>query len=300
MTDNTSVDFLLDGSDISLTLLFVLPDKSLPEVIPDHDVAFVALSASQRNNSVLGVMQEIAKSWPRPVLNRPEFMTNCLRDTMSNLLSDINGLLVPVVKRMSLLEVTMSTFPSIIRPIDTQGGVGLAKIDSKVQLGTYLRERDDVAFYVSEFIPFQSGDGLYRKYRVALIEGVPFACHMAISGHWMVHYFSANMHSSEAKRSEEKEFMENFENGFGRKHASALAEIYGRLKLDYLVLDCAETADGNLLVFEVDSVSWIHDTDPIEIFPYKPPVMRKAFDAFISMVHRTSKLNMTEDAERQQ
>ena len=46
----------------------------------------------------------------------------------------------------------------------------------------------------------------------------------------------------------------------------------------------SETRDGRLLLFEADSRGWIHATDPVDLFPYKPAVMQKAFDGFRTML----------------
>ena len=40
---NTPLDFLTNHLNVRLDLLYVLPDRPLPPVIPDHDVAFFAL-----------------------------------------------------------------------------------------------------------------------------------------------------------------------------------------------------------------------------------------------------------------
>jgi hypothetical protein len=71
---------------------------------------------------------------------------------------------------------------------------------------------------------------------------------------------------------------------FALRHHTTLQAIAARLGLDYVVLDCSETRDGRWLVFEADSRGWIHATDPVDIFPYKPAAMQKAFDAFRSML----------------
>ncbi|NCN23651.1 MAG: RimK family alpha-L-glutamate ligase, partial [Gallionella sp.] len=41
---------------------------------------------------------------------------------------------------------------------------------------------------------------------------------------------------------------------------------------------------GKLLIFEVDSCMIVHAIDPVEVFPYKQPQMRKLFDAFTAML----------------
>jgi hypothetical protein len=59
-----------------------------------------------------------------------------------------------------------------------------------------------------------------------------------------------------------------------------------RLGLDYFLVDCAQTKDGALLIFEADNTAVVHNMDPPGIFPYKPPQMRKIFDAFAAMLER--------------
>lgn len=59
--------------------------------------------------------------------------------------------------------------------------------------------------------------------------------------------------------------------------------------MDYAVIDCAETPDGSLLVFEIDNVGWVHATDPVVTFPYKQAQMDKVFAAFRAMLIKTKK-----------
>jgi hypothetical protein len=134
--------------------------------------------------------------------------------------------------------------------------------------------------FVTPFVDYRGADGLFRKYRIALIDGAPFLCHMAVSAHWMVHYLNAGMTESAAKRDEEAQAMLSFDAGFARRHAAAFAAFVERIGLDYVALDCAETADGRLLLFEADVAAIVHAMDPPELFPYKPAQMRRVLAAF--------------------
>jgi hypothetical protein len=96
------------------------------------------------------------------------------------------------------------------------------------------------------------------------------------------------MKESAAKRAEEAQFMARFDSDFARRHGPALAAIAERVGLDYFGIDCAETAAGALLVFEGDIAMIVHAMDSPETFPYKPPQMRKVFDAFRAMLHARS------------
>lgn len=78
--------------------------------------------------------------------------------------------------------------------------------------------------------------------------------------------------------------MEAFDETFAQRHAQAFQAINARMGLDYVAMDCAETADGKLLLFEVDTAMVVHALDPVDLFPYKQPVMKKLFDAFRQML----------------
>jgi hypothetical protein len=100
----------------------------------------------------------------------------------------------------------------------------------------------------------------------------------------MVHYLSAGMLGSVEKRAEEAQFFDDFDTGFARRHHDAFLTIAKRLELEYVGVDCAETPDGELLIFEIDSAMTVHAMDPVEIYPYKPPQMGKVFEAFRQML----------------
>jgi hypothetical protein len=83
--------------------------------------------------------------------------------------------------------------------------------------------------------------------------------------------------------------MHTFEIGFARRHATALAGMAERIGLDYFTIDCAENKQGELLVFEADNTAVVHNMDSPELFPYKPPQMRKIFEAFAAMLHERAR-----------
>ena len=127
---------------------------------------------------------------------------------------------------------------------------------------------------------------MFRKYRIAMIDGRPFPVHMAIADQWKVWYLNADMALSVANRAEEAKCMQFFDETFGRRHARAFAEMARRIGLDYFLIDCAETKDGQLLIFEADHCAIVHDMDPVNVYPYKPGAMKKLFDAFGAMLTR--------------
>lgn len=300
MGSNTPIEFLLEDTDIELMLLYVVPGAALPAPLPAHDVAIVIASDSEDCQHALREIDAVAARWPRPLLNPPQQIWHLDRDKLHARLAGIEGLVIPATLaagRDLLVEISEErewlsavaedlTFPIIIRPRGSHAGVGLEKVDEAIELSLYLDERDEQEFFVSRFIDYASEDGLFRKYRVVFVDGTAYACHMAIANRWDIWYLNAGMAASESKRLEEAAFMQTFDIGFGRRHRSVLAAIAERIGLDYFIIDCAETRDGALLVFEADNTAVVHNMDPPDVFPYKPPQMQKIFTAFASMITR--------------
>ncbi|KAB2965561.1 hypothetical protein [Zoogloea sp.] len=305
LAENTPVDCLLEKSeDIDLVYAYATPGMPLPPDLPAHDVLLLALSDTTDTRPILDALEPLLADWPCPVINTPAAIRNTERGRASALLGDVPGLLMPptrLVSRATLVAMVMGTahiedvfegccFPIILRPIGSQAGRDLDRLESADDIPGYLSRVSETEFYLSRFIDYSGADGRFRKYRVALIDGQPFACHMGISSHWMIHYLNAGMYEDAAKRAEEQAFMEHFTD-FARRHAPVLDAVYRRSGLDYLCIDCAETRDGQLLIFEMDHAMVVHAMDPEDLFPYKQVHMlkvRHAFEAALATraVHR--------------
>ena len=300
MGSNTPIEFLLEESGIELMMLYVISEAELPSPLPEHDIAIVVASDSEDCREALRKIDDAAPSWPRPLLNAPRLVGSLDRDKLFRLLDGIDGLEIPatlVVARERLEEVVESpdelqgiasglAFPVIIRPRGSHAGSGLAKIDNALALKNYLDSREGELFFISRFVDYSSLDGLYRKYRVVFVDGRPYACHMAIADRWDIWYLNAGMSQSAEKRLEEETWMRTFDIAFARRHQGALKALADRVGLEYFTVDCAETGDGSLLIFEADNTAVVHNMDHAHVFPYKPPQMRKIFDAFAAMLVR--------------
>lgn len=295
---NTPLEFLLEGSDIELTTLYIVPGTELPETLPDHDVAFVAVPDSDDTRSTLHEILRVIQDWPRPIINPPRRIFELERDRLFKLLNDVPGIAIPATARLDRddLDDLVSgvtalgellpdgAFPLIIRPVGSQAGRGLERLERAEDIPAYLAAHDTEDFFVSRFVDYSGPDGLYRKYRIVFIAGKPYACHMAVADEWRLWYLNADMGLSDAKRAEEARFMQEFDEDFAARHAAALGEISRRVGLDYFAIDCAEGKDGRLLIFEADIAMIVHNMDPAEIYPYKIPQMRRIFAAFAAMI----------------
>jgi glutathione synthase/RimK-type ligase-like ATP-grasp enzyme len=296
---NTPLDFLLADSDCVLWLHYVDADTTSLGDLPAHDVAFMAIGELTENVPVLNRIKALLADFPRPVLNNdPELIRNLTRDGVSAMLAGEPSILSPRTLRFSRAELEAIasgdknlsdaapdlSFPLVVRPVSTHAGNGMERVATAAELAAWLEDETAPELYVAPFIDFRGPDLLYNKQRIVFIKGKAFASHMALSDHWIVHYLSAGMSQSAAKRAVEQAWMENFDTDFAVRHAEAFAALHRHIDLDYFGIDCAELPDGRLLVFEVDVAMVVHNMDSAGIYPYKQVAMRKLFDAFIEAV----------------
>ncbi len=296
---NTPLECLLEESDVDLIFHYVYEGDNLLASVPAHDLLFVGVSDSDENRSLLEALATQLKNWPKPVLNAPQYLPLTGRDAASHLLQGIPNLLAPVTQRVTRAQLAALAakdiilanlvqgfdFPVILRPVGSQAGLNLQKIESSEDVNAYLAEVPDAEFFIAPFIDYSDAKGQFRKIRLALIDGEPFVCHMAVSSNWMIHYVNAGMYEEDWKRREEAKFMNDFQD-FVQKHKTALAAISHRMKLEYLVMDCAQTRAGELLVFEIDHGGVVHAMDVESVFPYKNEHINKAQQAFHALLRR--------------
>ena len=296
--NNTPLEFLLEGSDIELTTLYVIPDEPISESLPDHDVAIVTACESDENRAVHAEISRRVANSLKPVLNHPDQIALLARERLHTVLEPVSGITMPMTARIdrdSFAEIGAGktrlgshladgAFPLIARPIGSHAGLGLKKLEDAAAIAAYLGERPENGFYISRYIDYRSPDGLFRKYRVVFIDGRPYACHMAIAEQWMIYYLNAGMGESAAKKAEEERFMTAFDTEFARRHRAALGALADRIGLDYFGIDCAQAVDGKLLLFEADIAMIVHLMDSPTIYPYKAPQMRAVFAAFCAML----------------
>ncbi|MDX2204370.1 MAG: hypothetical protein NW223_16585 [Hyphomicrobiaceae bacterium] len=286
---NMPVEFLLADRPVQLDIVYLIPDWPFPDALPEHDAVLVGIA---EGDATRGVMLELGVRlavWPKPVLNHPRSISLTARDVLSEMLADIDGVLAPPVRRLSretLVEAGLraDAYPAVVRPCGSHAGQGLARIDDAAGLGAYLDSRPEAQFFVSPFIDYRSADGVFRKWRVSAVGDRFLPCHVAISSHWMVHYLNAGMAESAEKRAEEAASIAAFSEGFGRRHGPALEAIAKAVGLDYFSIDCAETADGRLVVFEAGTAMIVHQMEPPEIYPYRKPAIDAICDGFVDLV----------------
>lgn len=286
-TANTPVDLLFDSRHVTLHRWYVDPAGAVP-ALPPHDAVFVAIGESDDAAEHLAAAARFAASSDRPVLNGPDLIARLGRVPFANTFAHARYCRAVTTTRLSRERYAADGFavPHIVRPVGSHGGHGLERIDDAAQRAAYLAASDAGTFYVAPFIDYRSADGYFRKYRIVFVGGEPFAFHLAISPHWMVHYYNAPMGEHQWMRDEEHAFLANIGGVFRGDLAAALRETAALLPLDYVGIDCAIDRDGKLLIFEADNALIVHTLDDPQLYPYKHVYVPRILTALDAMVRR--------------
>lgn len=304
---NSPIEFLIRSPQIAADVMFIGPDLPYPTEI-HHDLVFNGISESKENEIALQLAGTLIQQWGKPYINRAEEVPLLSRDRACEILDGLPGTFMPqniILSRDELVQLAQTSdtlgqflvqdkFPILVRPLDSHAGQGLEKLIDGNDILTYLDAYLELQFYVAPFVNYRSSDGYFRKYRIAFVAGQPTLCHMAISKEWMIHYLNAGMTDSEWKRQEEAENMLHFSTGFGLRHEEALTAVGQAFDLEYFAIDCGETADGQLLIFEIGNAMVVHDMDPTDMFPFKAPHMQSLFKEFQGMLQNRVNLHKSQ------
>ncbi|MDR3515651.1 MAG: tetratricopeptide repeat protein [Azospirillaceae bacterium] len=300
---NVPHGFLLDPQVSTIHRLFLTEGQSFRDLVslPPHDVVFNAIAEPDRTAGTLALAARLLEGYPKPVINDPRKVARTGRDAVAQALADPalaghDQILVPRMLRLrrdqligpdaaGFLAAHGVTGTILARPVGTHAGDDLARLDNIAALHDYVAALDADHFFVCPFVDYRDPDGFYRKYRLIFVEGQAYPFHMAVSPRWMVHYYNAPMLENAWMRAEEEAFLADHRTRFGALQP-ALDAIARTVDLDYFGLDCGVTADGRLLLFEVDVGIIVHLLDSKEHFPYKHRYVPRIFDAVEAMLDR--------------
>ena len=97
---NAPLPFLVEGQDVALTMLYVLPGEALPAQLPPHDRLWIAVSESDANQPLLAQLaRDCAERGLQP-LNRPERILRTARGPAAEVLRGAAGVVMPATARV--------------------------------------------------------------------------------------------------------------------------------------------------------------------------------------------------------
>ncbi|MEM6903500.1 MAG: hypothetical protein AAF556_09720, partial [Pseudomonadota bacterium] len=221
-----------------------------------------AISDPDLNPTGLKLAQEFCARFDMPVVNPPERIAGLTRDWVATHLGNVPNLLMPKTVRFKRDALTVAavdaaefTFPVLTRPVGRHGAIDLVKHQTAEEVVAAIADYpSDEAFYVTEFVDFQDGDGLYWKTRVIYTGGSIAIRHHLPSQHWIVNA------SQRDKLIEHRPDLFDHELDviakpmiyFGADGIATIRDVMQRMRLDYCGMDCSRMPDGRIVVFEVN------------------------------------------------
>lgn len=284
---NAPLEFVFDPERTTLHRYYVTPQANANE-LPAADAVFVAIGESPDALPVLRRAARLARALELPIVNAPRYVLRTNRARLSRIVRGIAHCSMPEVSRSTRAQLADTAvaraYPLVVRPVGSQAGERFARVADRSELNAYLASVPDDVFFVSPFANYARADGFYRKYRVIVVDGEPYPYHLAISPHWMVHYYNTPMAETPWMRDEERQFLAGCDAFSSQPIVEAFRELARRLQLDYFGVDCTLDDRGNLLIFEADTAMIVHLLDPREVYPYKFDYVPRIFDAVERLV----------------
>jgi tetratricopeptide (TPR) repeat protein len=286
---NTPTEYLMARVGFDSHVLMLLPgvEPDVASVRARADVVINLIAEVDNARDTLVRAVDFVDRLDRPVINHPRKMLFTDRVTVAQRLGGIPYCRAAKVIRLephhrAIPDDVELSFPVLARVTGTHGGKYLEKCDDAVALAAALARHGDIAHYVSEYLPYQSSDGYFRKYRLIFVNGTILPYHLAIGSHWKMHYFSSDMAQEPLLRAEEAAFLRDPAGVFGADLWGALQAVRSALDLDFAGIDCGIDGEGRLVVFEANATMLVHDEKGL--FAYKSPFIANIKQALAKML----------------
>ncbi len=272
--------------------------------LPEHDLVFQAVGDADVRQEALRQVERILAMTDAPVLNGPAAVRESARQRNADRLRLLPGVQTARTARATRGELSRSTveeileqnqlrFPVLLRAPGFHMGQNCLLLSSAESVAPALEQLPGDEFLLMEYLPVRSPDGWCRKYRVLFVDGQIHPVHLAISSHWKVHYFSAEMATHAAHRAEEARFLDSMEESLGSAVLSSLRRIQQMLQLDYAGVDFAlDTGDPEmrtgdaprLLLFEANATMAVVRPPAEPLWAYRQAAVERIYRAFQAML----------------
>ncbi len=263
--------------------------------LPDHDLVFNAIGDADTRREALVTAERILTATSAPVLNSPEAVRATSRAWNARRLSNLAGVRTPAVVPVSrqdlsddsLDEVLLRSrlsLPILLRAPGFHMGQHFVRVASRDELLSALDQMPGDELLLIEHLDGRAPDGLYRKYRALFLDGRIYPVHLAVSEHWKVHYFSAEMALHAERRDEDACFLADMPAVIGQGAMAALERIERALALDYGGVDFGLNPAGDLLLYEANANMAVLRPGPEPIWDYRRSAVDHLFHAFQKML----------------
>jgi len=277
--------------------------------LPEHRLVINAIGDAETSPESLLAAHRVMTRTTAPVINAPTAVLATGRSENAKRLSQLPGVVTALTvtlrrEQLSSSEaaVTLSSygfqFPILLRTPGFHTGLHFLRVESLPELTGALEKLPGERLVVMQYLDARGGDGKSRKYRVMMIGGKLYPLHCAISSHWKIHYFTAEMKESSEHRSEDKVFLEDMPTVLGPTAMKALKSIQSTLGLDYGGIDFGLNAKGEVLLFEANATMAVNPPDSEECWQYRQAAYDQIREAVQKMLIGRASKTLTAAAAR--
>ncbi len=285
--------FLDDRIFQTFLLLPEFFDLKVP--LPAHHLVVNAIGDVEVSSRALVAAQSVLAQTRAPVINRPAAVLATGRANNALRFSGIPGVVTPRTATLPRGQLADSsapdvlgglglTFPLLLRAPGFHTGLNFLRVESASELPAALDQLPGRELIVMQFLDARGPDGKVRKYRAMMIDDRIYPLHLAVSSHWKVHYFTAEMAENPEHRAEDEAFLENLQGVLGPVVLSALELIQSRLGLDYAGVDFGLSARGEVLLFEANATMVVNPPEQDKRWNYRWPAYRRIRSAVQKML----------------
>jgi glutamate/tyrosine decarboxylase-like PLP-dependent enzyme len=290
---NVKLNRFLDPRIFQTTIL--LPEfYDTTAALPPHQLVINAIG-EEAGPGALEAAQLVVSLTSAPVINPPDAVFATSRSNNATRLAGLAGVVTARTARVPRVQVSSADaagtlaslgieFPLLLRAPGFHTGLHFLRVESLEDLPAALDPLPGEELIVMQYLDARGADGKSRKYRAMMIDGQIYPLHCAISSHWKIHYFTAEMADNEAHRAEDKAFLENMPAVIGPLAMKALERIQQTLGLDYAGIDFGLNAKGEVLVFEANATMVVNPPEPDERWAYRRPACQRIHTAVQQML----------------
>ncbi len=249
--------------------------------LPPHRLVINAIGDAETSPEALMAAQTMLTRTTAPVINSPAAVMATGRSNNAKRLLGLPGVITAITATLKREQLSTSQaaatlarhgleFPILLRTPGFHTGLHFLQAKNFAELAVALGELPGEEVIVMQYLDARGQDGKSRKYRVMMIGNELYPLHCAISSHWKIHYFTAEMAESAEHRAEDAAFLANMPEVLGPIAMRALSSIQSTLGLDYAGIDFGLNAKGEVLLFEANATMVVNPPDaedPLEISP---------------------------------
>jgi tetratricopeptide (TPR) repeat protein len=291
---NVLIQRFLDDRIFQTHILFMeFYEAGMP--LPPHQLVINAIGDADVRSDALAEAESVLGHTKAPVINPPAAVRATGRCENAQRLGRIPGVVTPLSvpftraelaadDRTAMLRDRGFSFPLLVRAPGFHMGKHFLRVDAEGELDHALAQIPGDELIAMQYLDGRGADGKVRKYRVLSIDGRFYPVHLAISSHWKIHYFSAEMAESGEHRAEEMEFLNNMSSVLGPRTMAALEQLGSALGLDYAGIDFGLNQRGDVLLFEANATMAVCRPDSDPQWDYRRAAIERIYGAVHQML----------------